>query len=388
MDFKTYYTSLEENIEKKMPYLVKTLQKGFPDWTETNIKSFIELVKHVDPIAKKTNGDKTPFINQIITWYIHKKIRLPEDGTTVRDVLMKYIEHKNKLKDISHYSSPGEIRKAVEDIEGEKKENKDYEANAFLEFTEGNMKVYRISTWEQGKICFADSGWCVQQQNYFEDYQPPYFMVTEVRNGQEKRLALIHRGSFQIKDVHDDPIVAPEEIAKLKPVIDKLFSHINDQIKQGKVVFDEDSDILPFLSMEQIGLNPRLSYEYARAQQEYEGKNRAPELEPYIMKSPMYAFYYAKHILRERWPEAEPYLMKDGKFATLYTRDVLHARWPEAEPYIMKDAQYACDYAEHVIKGRWPEAEPTMKMYPRIWEYYERFLQHLSTVDSKVNAAG
>ena len=34
----------------------------------------------------------------------------------------------------------------------------------------------------------------------------------------------------------------------------------------------------------------------------------------------------------------------------------MKGKWPEAEPYIMKDPEIARWYAENVIKGPWPEA--------------------------------
>ena len=86
------------------------------------------------------------------------------------------------------------------------------------------------------------------------------------------------------------------------------------------------------------------------------------EAEPYIMKDPEYAYFYARDIRKKgRWPEAEPYIMKDPYSAYWYARYVIEGRFPEAEPYIMKDPEYAYMYARDIRKkGRWSEAEPAI----------------------------
>jgi hypothetical protein len=347
MDFKTYYTSIEESIDKKTPYLVKTIQKHFPEWTDEKVKLFIQIISEADPIAEKTNNQKTPFVNQILQWFIHKKIRLPEDQSTIREVLLKYIEYKNKLKDISHYSSPGEIRKDIERIEGEKADSLDYKANAHLDFTQGNLKVYRIDDWNQGKICFADSGWCVQEQTEFDNYQPPFYMVTEMRGSKERRFALLHPASLSIKDVHDDTITQTEDVEKLRPIFNKVFAgvNINQMLKDNLIDFDDGVDLVRFLSVEQMAQSPKFCYEYALELSE-EGVDPEDIIINSIKQSPAYAYRYAK--------------------------DVLFERWPEAEPYIIKNPLYAAEYAGEVMKTRWLAAEPIIKTEPHLWEQYAK----------------
>ena len=84
-------------------------------------------------------------------------------------------------------------------------------------------------------------------------------------------------------------------------------------------------------------------------------------MEPYIMKDPKWAYYYALNVIKDRWPEAEPYIMKDPAWAHAYALKVIKGRWPEAEPYIMKDPDWAYYYAreipnnpllETLVKGR------------------------------------
>jgi len=98
---------------------------------------------------------------------------------------------------------------------------------------------------------------------------------------------------------------------------------------------------------------------------------RVPEFEPYIIKNPEAAVYYAETVLKRRWPEAELYIMKDPWIAYQYAKDVIKDRWPEAEPVIIKDPITAHHYARDVIEGPWPEAELHIKEDPEAWDLYK-----------------
>ena len=45
-------------------------------------------------------------------------------------------------------------------------------------------------------------------------------------------------------------------------------------------------------------------------------------------------------------------------WAYVYARDIIRGRWAEVESYIMENVECAYWYARDVIKGKWPEAEP------------------------------
>jgi hypothetical protein len=68
------------------------------------------------------------------------------------------------------------------------------------------------------------------------------------------------------------------------------------------------------------------------------------KLEPYIIKSPQFAFYYAKNIIKGRWIEAEKYIIKSPCYAYLYARYIIKGKLPEN----MHNAMliYADDYAK------------------------------------------
>lgn len=58
---------------------------------------------------------------------------------------------------------------------------------------------------------------------------------------------------------------------------------------------------------DRVYLVPELAYNYARKQ-----GTRAPEVEPTIMRNPLFALEYADEVIGDRWLEAEPVIMKDS----------------------------------------------------------------------------
>jgi hypothetical protein len=126
---------------------------------------------------------------------------------------------------------------------------------------------------------------------------------------------------------------------------------------------------------------------------------RWPDVEPYIMKNPRYAYFYARNILQKRWPEAEPYIMKDAKIALSYAKDILKkSSWPEAEKgilmdpgfaylyaknqlglsgkelekYILNNPEFAYLYAKEVMKDKWPAGEYLIMKSPKYAYLYAK----------------
>ena len=80
---------------------------------------------------------------------------------------------------------------------------------------------------------------------------------------------------------------------------------------------------------------PEEAYRYAFKPQG-EKYERCPQVEPIVMRSPRWAFFYARDVIRDRWPEAEPAIMR-SPMASAYAREIIKDRWPEAEPFILQD---------------------------------------------------
>jgi|688.fasta_scaffold129923_3 hypothetical protein len=90
-------------------------------------------------------------------------------------------------------------------------------------------------------------------------------------------------------------------------------------------------------------------------------KRRIPELEKWIVNSPICALNYARLILRKRWPEAEHNILKnESRHIMSYIESVVKERWPEAEHIIANSPECAYKYARDILRKRWPEAESNM----------------------------
>ncbi len=96
------------------------------------------------------------------------------------------------------------------------------------------------------------------------------------------------------------------------------------------------------------------------------------------------AYFYALYVLKGRWEDGESKIMKDPLYAYFYARDVLkndptwphkNGRWPEAEPYIMEDPASTYRYTEKVLRHRWPEAEHVIKQQLWAWNKYKKLFK-------------
>ena len=79
---------------------------------------------------------------------------------------------------------------------------------------------------------------------------------------------------------------------------------------------------------------------------------------------PVWAYYYARDVIKGSWPEGEPAIATSPKWAYNYARNILKRRWPEGEPAIATSPIDAYDYARLVIKGRFPEGEAAIAKNP------------------------
>lgn len=107
--------------------------------------------------------------------------------------------------------------------------------------------------------------------------------------------------------------------------------------------------------------DPEKAYRYACDLNE-----RIPELEPLIMKHPVWACWYANDIIQGRWPEAEPVIMTAPmEVCKHYIKSIINGRWPEAEHIIMKNASFANWYLRN-----FPETRTPSKDIPLVLGYY------------------
>jgi hypothetical protein len=101
-------------------------------------------------------------------------------------------------------------------------------------------------------------------------------------------------------------------------------------------------------------------------------KGPFPLGEPTIAKDPGYAYYYAKDVLKGPFPLGEPAIAKTASRAYSYAIEVLKGPFPLGEPEIAKDPEWAYEYASDVLKGPFPLSEPTIAKHPYVSLGYAR----------------
>ena len=121
---------------------------------------------------------------------------------------------------------------------------------------------------------------------------------------------------------------------------------------------------------EKIKTDPESAFKYSLTVL----RERWPEAEPYILKSPEIARLYAADLFPgERWPQLEKLIINNPELAYKYAYFNLDKRWPAAEPTIMKDAESAYYYATNILQKRWPKAEKVILNSPYKAPYKRMF---------------
>jgi hypothetical protein len=165
-----------------------------------------------------------------------------------------------------------------------------------------NKKVDLLYTGEYGlllmpnnkdALCFyGESKWC-------EDFSSKDGYIWFDYKNNDKFYFNFEEMDFYNKNKPISKILF-EEFRKDHPILENLFEEmlnkIIDKIKNG---FIKDENLINFISY-------------------YFIEGRWPEAEPYIMKNPIYSYFYARDILEERWRAAEQYITKDTKYLKRY----------------------------------------------------------------------
>jgi hypothetical protein len=113
--------------------------------------------------------------------------------------------------------------------------------------------------------------------------------------------------------------------------------------------------------------DPKLALDYAR----FIGE-KFTDGEKAISKDAESAYYYAKLVIKGRFPEGEAAIAKHAAASFEYAY-YLKKRFPKGEAAIAKDEMYAYWYAKYIIRERFPEGELVIANSPFKHEYEEMF---------------
>lgn len=103
-------------------------------------------------------------------------------------------------------------------------------------------------------------------------------------------------------------------------------------------------------------------------------KNKRIKLyESIILTHPLYAYLYARDLIKDRWIEAEPVILTDANYCCYYSLMVIKGRWIDAERIIYTNAYASFLYSINILQERWYEAEPFIKNNSLVWLDYSKF---------------
>lgn len=194
---------IHPNLQKKEKYLLEDIKKLVH---EKDVRQTLDHIYQCDPVCQETNGKKSPFVNKILEWFNNKTVILPEDISDVNSILKKYNSCKQleNMPPIDSFNTIGDVMKYISEKYGN--DIDEISAYSFLSCIKkiGNYSLYEVNTWEEAKVAFADSGWCVKTQSTYESYASNGNFILVVKGN--KRFALCQPCSYQIKNVYDNSV--------------------------------------------------------------------------------------------------------------------------------------------------------------------------------------
>lgn len=138
---------------------------------------------------------------------------------------------KNIEKDINKYKNYAELHEIITDV---KKDNLYNETIKKIHpiLSNGSYKVYKLTDYIQSKPLLKNTGWCVQQERFWNSYGQPYYLITK----NNERYALVHFDSSQCKDIHDGIFEDDDVDDDFIKLLEELFVKENN----NNIIFDGD----------------------------------------------------------------------------------------------------------------------------------------------------
>lgn len=99
---------------------------------------------------------------------------------------------KNIEKDINKYKNYAELHEIIADAKEDNLYNETIKKIHPI-LSNGSYKVYKLTDYIQSKPLLKNTGWCVQQERFWNSYGQPYYLITK----NNERYALVHFDSSQ-----------------------------------------------------------------------------------------------------------------------------------------------------------------------------------------------
>jgi hypothetical protein len=167
------------------------------------------------------------------------RLRLPEDGESVKEVLSFFdrYKHRFQIRDINAYKSFHQLRDLYRDMndkvssdEKQEKYRKTTIPGARVFYQDGKYKIIEISSVEAAKFYSDSTEWCTLGEGYAKQYlnigginpQDNYLYVIFI-NGVKMYQAYFGDSGPQVKDIKDYDVPILQEDQTLCSIFEKKF---------------------------------------------------------------------------------------------------------------------------------------------------------------------
>jgi len=173
-------------------------------------KKKIDIENNVNLIS-----DNPQYISWVYDMLISKSLVFPEDVDKTKKALIGYDEVKKsenfpeEYKNILKIKNFGDLDKIVgkylKSLSGREKVRT--LGNNEVIYDKDGMQIVKLMDYEECSYLVENIAWCINKREVFDKYKPPFYMF--VKNG--KKHALLHFGTKQLKDIHNEPFEIIDE---------------------------------------------------------------------------------------------------------------------------------------------------------------------------------
>ncbi len=335
------------------------------------------MKKHVEGLT--TNPTYRSWVYRMLA---NRKLSFPEDVSKTQDVLKKFDKVKTSgnftaNKNIMSYNTFGELHQVVSDFQYGKATHKtaDYNGNPVVAERDG-WKIVELDDYERAKPLLEKTGWCVRDKEWWDNYETPYHLIS--KNDVIK--LLMHIPSAQLKDVHDDPVVAYNikeakiiDKRKADPTLseDSLGGIIGNLFKDLRISMDDlYGDFIWMLAPNKSG-----RYALAAAREHPEGPETGMAIVAHVVDNP--DIEMMSTIAHFNW--ASEVMLNKGIIPTLEQQRHICERRPDSAALAYAMIEHGEEVAlELLMSYAWYSASSFANEYEKIG--YEKFNETLDAI--------
>ena len=223
-------------------------------------KHFNEKKKEIENNVNLVSNNPQ-YISWIYDMLISKSLVFPEDVEKTRKALVGYDEVKKsenfpeEYKNILNLKTFGDLDKVVgqylKSLSGREKVRT--LGNNEVIYNKDGMQIVKFMNYDECIYLVENIAWCINDRKVFDKYKPPFYMF--VKNNIKH--ALLHFGTKQLKDIHDEPFEIIDE--KFEEALRWIFKVNNVNLEN---VISEDFFVLCDNEQKKRYIDSRIKYGY------------------------------------------------------------------------------------------------------------------------------